>query len=162
MRKGLEQHMQVKFTLLKETNLPAFAFYKPRNRYIADSLLVFLINYNNNRFDKIIGITAQDISTKKNGYPNYGIMGQGGCPGQSCIVSAFRPKKRVGRKQFNQRMTILALHELGHNFSLPHCPDQSCFMVDAEGSMKLDNGKSYCNSCRATLVKKGILRTAHR
>ncbi|HEX2630362.1 MAG TPA: hypothetical protein VHM26_15155, partial [Chitinophagaceae bacterium] len=162
IQKGMEQHTQVKFTLLKETALPAFAFYKPRQRYIADSLLLFLSNYNDHKFDKIIAITAHDISTKKNGYVNYGIMGQGYCPGQACVVSTFRPKKNVSRKQFIDRMITLALHELGHTYSLPHCPDQKCFMVDAEGKMKLDNTKSYCADCRSTLVKKGILRSAQQ
>jgi archaemetzincin len=149
----------VKFTLLKETALPAFAFYHPRQRYISDSLLLFLKKYNDGRFDKVIAITAQDISTRKNGYVNYGIMGQGYCPGQCCVVSTFRPKRNVGRKQFIRRMITLALHELGHTFSLPHCEDESCFMVDAEGKMKLDNTGSYCDDCRSTLESKGVLRT---
>lgn len=162
IQKGLKQHLNVTFTVLKETALPAFAFYKPRQRYIADSLLVFLGNYNNNRFDKVIAITSHDISTQKNGYVNYGIMGQGYQPGQACVVSTFRPKRNVGRRQFIRRMIILALHELGHNYSLPHCPDQTCFMVDAEGRMKLDDSKSYCSNCRSVLMKKGVLRSGNK
>jgi predicted Zn-dependent protease len=64
------------------------------------------------------------------------------------------------RKHFLDRMVVLALHELGHTYSLTHCPDNSCLMKDAEGKMNLDDGQTYCQSCRSILLKKGILRSA--
>jgi archaemetzincin len=85
-------------------------------------------------------------------------MGLGYCPGSVCIVSEYRLKHKSTRLlQRQERLLQLALHELGHNFSLPHCPNVNCLMVAAKGKMTLDGHKYYCSKCSAVLTKKGIL-----
>lgn len=161
IRKGIASRLQVEVTVLKEVALPASAFYVPRQRYVADSLLAFLRRHKHDRYEKIIGITSKDIATRKGEHPNFGVMGLGNCPGPACVISSFRVGKGMrSRKHFLDRMVVLALHELGHTYSLPHCPDTACLMKDAEGKMNLDDGQTYCQSCRAILLKKGVLRSA--
>ena len=155
----LEERLHASVVLLGEKPLPATAFYKPRQRYVADSLLVFLKQFNEGRTGKIIGITHKDISTTKKPHFNWGIMGLGYRPGEACVISSFRPIKKVkNREHFINRMVILALHELGHTYSLPHCPTDPCIMKDAEGKMNLDNGETYCSNCSTFLKQAGILR----
>jgi archaemetzincin len=156
LKDSLEKRVNAKFEILKETSLPANSFYKPRRRYVADTILNFLRD-NNSRPDKVIGITTKDISTQKNGAANWGIMGLGFCLGESCVISSFRvmPTSK-NKKQFNERMTVLALHELGHTFSLPHCANEKCIMRDAEGKMRLDYTNAYCSKCRSVLMKAGL------
>ncbi|MBN8676272.1 MAG: hypothetical protein J0L56_19225 [Chitinophagales bacterium] len=75
------------------------------------------------------------------------------------MISSFRPIKKIrNREHFINRMVILAMHELGHTYSLPHCPNDPCIMKDARGKMNLDNGETYCNKCSAFLKQSGILR----
>ena len=159
LKDSLQKRLAVNFTTLPQKQLPAFAFYKPRQRYIADSLLIFLKSSNQQKADKIVGITTKDISTQKGEIANWGVLGLGYCPGEACVISTFRAGKgKVGDSKFLNRMTILALHELGHTFGLPHCPETSCIMKDAEGKMNLDNGNSYCPKCHKYLSGKGILK----
>jgi archaemetzincin len=159
IQSGLEKRLHATIILLEEKPVPGSAFYKPRQRYVADSLLVFLKQSNAGHHGKILGITQKDISTHKNPHVNWGIMGLGYCPGEACVISSFRPIKKVkNRKHFINRMVILALHELGHTYSLPHCPNDPCIMKDAEGKMNLDNGETYCSNCSAFLKQSGILR----
>jgi archaemetzincin len=156
---GIKKVLHADITILEQQQLPVSSFYKPRQRYIADSLLDFLERENNKRFEKMIGITAKDISTRKGPHVNWGVMGLGNCPGESCVISSFRVNKSSkDRGHFIKRMILLALHELGHTYSLPHCPDGACIMKDAEGKMNLDDGESYCNDCSNTLRKEGVLR----
>ena len=156
---GLQKQLNVRITLLDEKEIPSFAFYKPRQRFIADSLLIFLRQTSNARFEKIIGITTKDISTKKTPFENWGILGLGSCPGEACIISSFRAgKAKVSHKDFIRRMITLALHELGHTYGLEHCPAAACIMKDAEGKMNLDDGDSYCAKCRHYLEGIGILK----
>src|SRR5690242_10057496 len=61
LKADIEKHLQVKVTLLPINNLPATAFYKPRQRYIADSLLAYLRHANNQVYEKILGVTEKDI-----------------------------------------------------------------------------------------------------
>jgi archaemetzincin len=159
IKSELQKRLLVKITIGPSAQLPSSAYYKKRQRYIADSLLVFLKDRKGNRFEKIIGVTASDISTKKESHANWGIMGLGYCPGKSCVISSYWVKRTSKNKQhYINRMVILAMHELGHTYSLPHCSNDPCIMRDADGKMNLDNGESYCNDCYSHLKRKGILQ----
>ncbi len=138
--------------LLKSIELPSNTYYQPRNRYRADSLLNFesrLVGADT----VVIGMTSKDISTTKNEVEDWGVMGLGYSPGNACVISSFRltPKNKVA--QFYK----VAIHELGHTQGLPHCSQKYCFMRDANGGNPLDEETSFCESCKAYLIKKGWL-----
>jgi archaemetzincin len=159
LRNGLQKQLSVQITILDDVVLPSNAFYKPRQRYIADSLLGFLRQLNRGKFEKIIGVTTRDISTKKDPHENWGILGLGSCPGETCVISTFRAgKNKVSPKDFIRRMLNLALHELGHTYGLEHCPVANCIMKDAEGKMNLDDGDVYCKKCRNYLTGMGLMK----
>ncbi len=159
LRTGLQKQLAVYITVLDAEALPSFAYYKPRQRYIADSLLVFLEQTNKGRFEKIMGITRKDISTRKDPHENWGILGLGSCPGEACVISSFRAgKNKVSHEDFIRRMITLALHESGHTYGLKHCPVATCIMKDAEGKMNLNDADSYCEKCRNYLAAKGLLK----
>ena len=71
------------------TALPRSAYYPPRNRYRADSLINFL-GRATQAGHVTIGITSKDISTSKGIYTDWGVMGLGFCPGNACVASSFR------------------------------------------------------------------------
>jgi archaemetzincin len=157
LKDKLQNQLSAEIFIINTKMLPAYAFYKPRQRYIADSLLVFLKATSNKKFEKIIGVTTKDISTRKGDIENWGILGLGSCPGEACVVSTFRAgKNKVSNNDFLRRMTTLALHELGHTYGLEHCPDETCLMKDAEGKMNLDDGDSFCKKCLGYLHDKGF------
>lgn len=125
---------------------PPHSFYAPRNRYRADSIIRYLAGRAKNG-SVVIGLTHTDISTTKNKVKDWGVMGLGYHPGAACVVSDFRLRKH---HQENQPYKV-ALHELGHTEGLPHCPDKSCIMRDAEGKMPLQEEKAFCSECRTFL-----------
>lgn len=131
-------------------DLPASAYYAPRNRYRADSIIAFL---SRNIFSGhvTIGLTGKDISTTKDKIKDWGIMGLGFRPGNACVVSSFRLKKEKLYSQFYK----VCIHELGHTEGLDHCAEKTCFMRDAEGGNPTDEETSFCNKCRTFLIKKG-------
>ena len=130
--------------------LPATAFYSPRNRYRADSLIRFLKEYGSDD-TIVIGLTTKDISATRNGIADWGIMGLGYRPGNACIISTFRLSKNYQSQQSYK----LALHELGHTQGLPHCPHKTCFMRDAAGGNPLNEETGFCASCKSYLQQKG-------
>lgn len=136
--------------VLKAIDLPKTAYYKPRNRYRADSL----INYLRRKTAPghvTIGLTSKDISTTKDKIKDYGVMGLGYQPGKSCVVSCFRLSKKNTLEQFFK----VSIHELGHTQGLPHCPVKSCFMRDAEGENHNDEEKEFCIKCKTHLESRG-------
>jgi len=133
----------------KPLDLPASAYYEPRRRYKADSLLKFLSSLAKPG-EVMIGVTTKDISTRKDELPDWGVMGLGECPGNACVVSTFRlAKSRSGEQLFK-----VAIHELGHTRGLPHCPDPACYMRDAGGGNPTAQEKGFCLNCRTFFRKK--------
>jgi archaemetzincin len=131
--------------------LPKRAYYKPRNRYRADSLILIQKKVAKTNH-VILGLTHKDISTDKNEIKDWGVMGLGYMPGNSCIVSTYRLKKSNLKEQFYK----VVIHELGHTQGLNHCPDKTCLMTDAEGKNNTDNEKDFCKKCKSHLIQKGF------
>jgi archaemetzincin len=136
--------------LKKPIALPQFAFYKPRNRYKADSLLYFL-SRQTEKGHVVLGLTSKDISTTKGKIQDWGVMGLGFCPGNACVISCFRLNKN---NLLNQLFKVV-IHELGHTQGLDHCNNKSCMMRDAEGKNTTEEEKDFCPKCKAYLVSKG-------
>ena len=133
--------------LLPAIEMPAMAFYAPRKRYRADSLIRWM-SQQAKANEIYIGITMQDISTTKGEYADYGVMGLGYCPGKACVISSYRLKNK-------ENFYKLVIHELGHNMGLQHCPVPTCYMRDAKGGDPTGEEKAFCKRCTTYLQKKG-------
>lgn len=132
-------------------NLPSQYFNKERNRYLASGLLDELAKHRNN--DAVIGVTDYVIFKPNKKSDTFGIMGMSYTNTFKSIVSTKIPLN--GKEQSKDNICKLALHELGHGFGLKHCPNETCYMVDAEGTMKIENAIGFCESCKHVLNSKG-------
>lgn len=137
--------------VLKESiELPAVAYYVPRNRYRADILINYLKDFGS-KDSVVIGLTDKDISTTKDNIKDWGVMGLGFRPGNACVVSSFRLSKLNLADQFYK----VAIHELGHTSGLPHCENKKCFMRDADGKNPVNEEEYFCAYCKAYLRNRG-------
>ncbi|WP_297333698.1 zinc-dependent metalloprotease family protein [Flavobacterium sp.] len=162
--KAITDYYGIKVKVLPHSEFPSSAFVNIKSpRYRADSLIAIQERNMQPDVDYILGLTDKDISVTKrdeNGnikppewkYNDFGVMGLAYRPGNSCIVSDFRLKHKNKEVQFG-RFKKVAIHELGHNFGLPHCPDKSCVMTDAvERISTIDNAKpELCIACKKKL-----------
>ena len=130
--------------------LPHSAYYAPRNRYRADSLIDYL-DRNTPTGQVTIGLTIKDISCTDDRSPDWGVFGLSYCPGKSCVASTFRLK---GENKEDQLFKI-AIHELGHTQGLEHCPDTTCIMQDAKGHNTTAQEQGFCKICKTKLKVKG-------
>lgn len=137
-------------TLRPPVALPRAAYYAPRGRYRADSIIAILGRQTGSD-TVIICITDKDISASKGSIPDWGVMGLGYCPGNACVVSTYR----LSQKDLSTQFYKVAIHELGHTQGLPHCPIKTCYMRDAEGGNPVNEETGFCPSCRSFLVDKG-------
>lgn len=136
--------------LNKPMPLPKRAYYKPRNRYKADTLNLILKEKTNSGY-VTIGLTNKDISTADGKNPDWGIMGLAYLPGKACTVSTFR----LSKKNINEQYFKVAIHELGHTQGLYHCPNKTCLMTAAEGKNNTDKETGFCIKCKTFLINKG-------
>lgn len=132
--------------------LPSEAYMERRNRYSGTGLLKDLRKFQ--KSNMVLGLTNRIICTSNEISPDFGIMGISYLKCGLSIVSDVIPK--TGRQQTDENLIKLTLHELGHALGLPHCPDQKCYMVDAEHRMKLPNTTGFCENCREFLKSVGV------
>jgi archaemetzincin len=132
------------------TGLPVAAWYAPRKRYKADTLLRYLASITP-KGHVSMGVTNKDISTSNGNIPDWGIFGYGYMPGNACVVSTFR----LHKNRISEELYKIAVHELGHTQGLDHCKDKTCLMHDAEGKNSMGSETDFCNDCKNKLMKKG-------
>lgn len=154
--KEIRDFYQIEVKTLKSQTIPDMAWYSPRSRYRADSLLIWLEKEKSPNVNYILGLTNKDISCTKEQYADWGIFGLGYMPGPSCVVSTFRLKKNNATDDlFMERFAKVLLHEIGHNLGLDHCSTVACMMGDANGTINTvdQEEKQLCPSCK---LKIGI------
>ena len=138
-----------KIKILEPIDFPKNAYYQPRNRYRADSIIKYLRTKTPNNC-VTLALTNKDISVTKGKVADFGVMGLGYRPGKACVASSFR----LNTKNKNEQFYKIAIHELGHTQGLKHCPDKTCFMRDAEGKNPTNEEKDFCQNCKKVLRSK--------
>jgi len=141
------RHRYPKCRYVGNLPLPRSAYYAPRQRYLADSLVAYL-EKKHTKDNIVVGLTSVDISLCNfRGHENYGIMGlTNRVGGGVSVVSSYRKKSKQG-------LSLVMRHELGHAVGLRHCTTTNCLIHDAGG---LDlRGTKFCNKCAVFLIEKG-------
>jgi len=143
--------------MLPRSPLPSDAYYKPRSRYRAEKLLTHLQASLPEDGFRVLGLTGHDISTTKDQYEDWGILGLATVDGEACVISTFRTKKGATSPEHSRiRLGKTAVHEIGHTLGLPHCPNAGCLMEDARGTVSTtDTEYDLCPDCRAKLGAAG-------
>ena len=156
--KELEEFYHIKTTILSRGEMPDSCKKPYKKRYNANKILDYLKFEKPNDIPFILALTTKGIATKKEKYDEWGILGLGSRPGPVCVVSTANMGKDVER--LRNRLIKVCLHEMGHNFGLPHCEygDKRCFMRSAKGTVKTvdEEEKFLCIQCVAYLQSKGF------
>jgi archaemetzincin len=129
---------------------PKMAWYEPRKRYRADSLLKYFHPQVPRGCTQLL-LSAKDISATKGKHVDFGIMGLALISGNVGVISTFRLKAERQMEQLKK----LALHELGHTAGLSHCSESRCLLHDAEGRNRFDEEDEICPKCLGFLRSVG-------
>ncbi|MCA9523418.1 MAG: matrixin family metalloprotease [Myxococcales bacterium] len=137
--------------------LPKLAYYPPRKRYRAEKILDWLAPTVPKRLRLVLAITATDISTSKPPHKDWGVLGLATLDGRVSVISLFRCRRRARSvRHALVRLMKVAVHEVGHNLGLDHCPHRGCLMEDGHGSvLTTDRERDLCPSCRRALERRG-------
>jgi len=152
----LERRLKEDYTgaveVRKAIPLPKSAFYPPRSRYRADTLLAFLKRRVADG-ERLIGLAHRDMSYAQDSMkPDFGIMGMSTMPSKACIISSRRVYKN-GVKQ--DHLYKVELHKLGHVRGLRHCAEKTCYLRDANGGNTLHEETGFCAPCKKSMNVAG-------
>jgi archaemetzincin len=149
VKKTLESFYGVKAIIKSRLELSDDILSPSKTRYDASKILH---KYNSNEL--LLILTEKDITHKKDKNPEWGIFGLGFCPGKTCVISTFRLYKNANQDKMIERLSKVAVHEIGHNMGLDHCiNNDKCLMNDAGGTIKqVDNERIwFCDRCKNLL-----------
>ncbi len=147
LENGLVKIFNFKIKKIGPVDVPDFAFNSEKNQYDAEKILLDTQNINFDDLEKILVVTEKDIFALEYNY----IFGQGDCPGRQSIVSIFRLLDK-DKNLFEERVLKEAIHELGHNFGLSHCPIKTCPMYFSNNAVDTDLKEiELCEKCNNLL-----------
>ncbi len=163
LKNSIENFYGCRVIVLPTLKIPASAYNKNRKRYRADSLLIFLESIKPDSVNYILGLTDADISATVTKHKDWGVFGYGQCPGVSNIISTFRLKNKADKNTIDTRLKNVAIHEIGHNYGLPHCKDTTCIMKDAHGKLSSIEGKTrnLCSKCQKLIHYQTPLKSVY-
>jgi archaemetzincin len=154
----LENFYGIRTTILPKGEMPDSCKKPYTHRYNANKILDYLITQKPPEISFILALTTHGIAIKNEKYNEWGILGLGSRPGPVCVISTANMGK--DETQFKERLVKVCLHEIGHNFGLPHCTqgDAKCFMRAANGTVRTvdEEEKHLCTQCTAFLQTKGL------
>ncbi|MCB9554858.1 MAG: matrixin family metalloprotease [Deltaproteobacteria bacterium] len=159
VRQAISAFYRVEVRLLEAIKLPAAAYYPRRRRFRAEKLLVALRQRLPADGTLILGLTAADISTTKGAIADWGVLGLATLDGVASVISLYRCKRGARDQRHSyQRLAKVAVHEVGHNFGLAHCPSHGCLMEDAKGKVSTsDREYRFCARCQHHLRQRAAL-----
>jgi len=152
--------------ILPNVNMPAsFLNTSKGERYSADSILRWLSNRRDDSTAILMGITRKDIfiadkddrgriRKPASKYAVWGILGLGYTPGTASVISDARYYLKDDKK-YDHRLRTTAIHEIGHNLGLRHCPNPRCIMNDANEKISSvdSSGSRLCQQCEKKVFR---------
>ena len=122
-------------TISDELPLPEGGYSKKRNQYMVQPFIALAERLEGHN----LLVTAADLYAPGLTF----IFGYG--PGPNAVISIARLKGSL----LKERMIKEAVHELGHIFSLEHCPNHKCVMHFSNVLADTDyKSKEFCPQCQ--------------
>lgn len=137
-------------------DVPGKACVPERGQLVGGLVLAALPAPKAGEEDAVLGVIDEDMFVADTNF----IFGLA-C-GSRAIISLARLRQEFyglspNPELFRERAKKEAVHELGHVFGLPHCPDRGCVMAFSNSIGETDFKSSrFCERCRGHLLGVGV------
>jgi archaemetzincin len=152
--KALDEPLAAQVGMTVATNAaqlptPNYAFNKDRNQYHCSAILRRLAPLIKGR-DFALGITDVDLFIPELPF----VFGESDREARAAVISVFRLQQGADPEALRHRLSVEALHQVGHLLGLSNCEDPRCAMFLATNLAECDRkAVGLCNVCRSELAK---------
>lgn len=152
---SLQGLLRLPVDLLDPIPIPLQTYMEARHQYNAMGIIKFLDQEFPANSVKILGVTRADLCNPILTY----VFGEAYMGGRAAVMSYARlhlgrGSEPVSREQFLDRVVKVAVHEIGHTFSIPHCHKGRCVMRASNTIPDLDDKLNYlCSYCELFLFE---------
>jgi len=153
----VEGFMKIDCRVLDPLPRPDFALDPQRLQCDAGRIIEYLEARSHGRCTKVVGVAAVDLFVPVFSH----VFGEARLGGRAALVSLHRlgqaeNGRRPAPARVLERVAKVALHELGHLFSLTHCSDPDCLMHFSGDVAGLDaTTLLFCRYCSGFLASDG-------
>jgi archaemetzincin len=130
-------------------------FDQARHQYNSSQILLQIISRPPADAAKVLGVVNVDLFIPILTF----VFGEAQLRGIGSVIGLHRLNNRFyglpeDRELLKERLVKEAIHELGHNFGLIHCTNQSCVMKSSTYVEEVDQkSEEMCSRCQALLRK---------
>lgn len=152
---NLQALMGIRVDMLDPRDVPREAFRERRGQYDAGIVLKHLSESSFPHCPRVLAVTTADLCNPILTY----VYGEAEMGGRIAIVSNFRLRhdgdgSEAPKDRYYERLVKVALHEVGHTFSLYHCDTPKCLMRFSPQIHDLDGlDVCFCERCEYILRK---------
>ncbi len=146
---NLQALIGIRVDHLRPHRVPQEAFLERRGQYDAGRVIRHLSLTASSQCLRLLALTMVDLCSPILTY----VYGEAELGGRVAVVSGFRLRRdedgaEVPAERYYERLIKVALHEVGHTFSLYHCEDPRCLMQFSPGLKELDVLEiRFCDRC---------------
>ena len=146
----IQTHLNLVAVVLPPMQNPSYAYDERRRQYNAASILKAFGSMPFQDYDKVIGVLNVDLFIPVFTH----VLGEAQEGGKFALASMYRLRTGLNRSRTSmvhilERLTKVALHEIGHLFDVAHCMNEKCLMHYSSSLKDLDairiNFCSYCS-----------------
>lgn len=136
--------------------IPSRAYDRRRGQYTGSRILAALARLDIPYTERVLGVIDADCYAPGLNF----VFGQAGAHQRDCFIALPRLRQSFyglpeDEPLFRERALKEAVHELGHTYSLGHCPAPQCVMHFSNSLRDTDvKGAGFCSRCQAQLKEQ--------
>jgi archaemetzincin len=149
LAEGLTSELRAACSIQPDWLNGEFAYNPVRGQYHSTEILKRILQYPHAESWRVLGVTDADLYIPILTF----VFGEAQLGDTGAVVSTHRLRPEFyGMPQdpelLQERLLKEALHELGHTFGLPHCPDYLCVMSASHSVERIDLKQTdFCMAC---------------
>ncbi len=152
---ALHKEFHTRATIGGKIAIPDHSYNRMRRQYHSTIILGELESPKPKKYTRVLGIIDKDLFVPSLNF----VFGEANISYGIAIISLVRLRQEfyglsANKKLFYMRAIKEAIHELGHTYSLAHCPNRRCIMHFSNTLRDTDiKGPGFCTTCRAKLTR---------